>query len=64
MYYNWQGAVKVPAVMQCASKVSKLAGEHINENVNFVDFVNYVKKELARLSPGAESEEMLKKLNA
>lgn len=25
-YYNWQGAVKVPATLQCANKLSKLAG--------------------------------------
>lgn len=26
-YYNWQGSVKVPATLQCANKLSKLAGE-------------------------------------
>ena len=25
-YYNWQGSVKVPAWLQCANKLSKLAG--------------------------------------
>ena len=25
-YYNWQGSVKVPACLQCANKLSKLAG--------------------------------------
>jgi len=25
-YYNWQGAVKVPACMQCADKLAKLVG--------------------------------------
>ena len=32
-YYNWQGAVKVPACMQCADKLAKLVGEHIQANV-------------------------------
>ena len=25
-YYNWQGAVKVPACMQCSDKLAKLVG--------------------------------------
>lgn len=28
-YYNWQGAVRIPGVMQCANKLSTLVGEHI-----------------------------------
>jgi aubergine-like protein len=32
-YPNWQGAVKVPAVLQCANKLSKLVGESIQRNV-------------------------------
>jgi len=33
-YFNWQGAVRVPACMQAADKLSKLVGEHIREDVN------------------------------
>ena len=25
-YYNWQGTVKVPSMLQCTDKLSKLAG--------------------------------------
>lgn len=32
-YPNWQGAVKVPAVLQCANKLAKLAGESIQKSV-------------------------------
>jgi aubergine-like protein len=32
-YYNWQGAVKVPACLQCADKLAKLVGESIKSNV-------------------------------
>jgi aubergine-like protein len=32
-YYNWQGAVKVPACMQCADKLAKLVGESIHTNI-------------------------------
>ncbi len=32
-YYNWSGAVRVPACLQCADKLSKLAGEHILQDV-------------------------------
>lgn len=32
-YYNWTGAVKVPATMQCANKLAKLVGESIQSNV-------------------------------
>jgi aubergine-like protein len=32
-YPNWQGAVKVPAVLQCANKLAKLVGESIQRNV-------------------------------
>ena len=28
-YYNWEGAVRVPACLQCADKMSKLFGESI-----------------------------------
>lgn len=31
-YYNWQGSVKVPAGLQCANKLSKLAGESIKKS--------------------------------
>jgi aubergine-like protein len=33
-YYNWTGAVKVPAALQCANKVAKLVGESIQADVN------------------------------
>lgn len=32
-YYNWQGAVKVPANLQCADKLAKLVGESIQRDV-------------------------------
>lgn len=32
-YYNWQGAVKVPACLQCADKLAKLVGESIRADV-------------------------------
>ena len=32
-YFNWQGAVKVPACMQCADKLAKLVGEYIQADV-------------------------------
>jgi aubergine-like protein len=32
-YYNWEGAVRVPACLQCADKLAKLAGEHIKESI-------------------------------
>lgn len=32
-YYNWTGAVKVPAALQCANKVAKLVGESIQADV-------------------------------
>ena len=32
-YYNWEGAVRVPACLQCANKLSKLVGESIRENI-------------------------------
>ena len=28
-YYNWSGAIRVPAPLQSASKLARLAGEHI-----------------------------------
>ena len=33
-YYNWTGAVKVPACLQNANKVAKLIGESIQADVN------------------------------
>ena len=32
-YYNWEGAVRVPACLQCADKLSKLFGEYIGEEL-------------------------------
>ncbi len=32
-YYNWTGAVKVPATLQCANKLAKLVGESIQADV-------------------------------
>jgi len=32
-YFNWQGAVRVPACLQAADKLSKLVGEYIKEDV-------------------------------
>jgi aubergine len=32
-YYNWTGAVKVPATLQCANKLAKLVGESIQTDV-------------------------------
>ena len=31
-YYNWEGAVRVPACLQCADKMAKLFGESIQKN--------------------------------
>lgn len=39
-YYNWQGSVKVPSCLQAANKLSKLAGESIQQQ--FVDTKNPV----------------------
>jgi aubergine-like protein len=33
-YPNWSGAVRVPACLQCADKLSKLVGESIKESLN------------------------------
>ncbi len=33
-YYNWTGAVRVPACLQCADKLAKLVGEAIKDNTN------------------------------
>ena len=33
-YYNWTGAVRLPATLQYTRKLSKLAGEHIQKSVN------------------------------
>jgi aubergine-like protein len=32
-YYNWNGSIRIPAVLQCAGKLSKLVGEKVRENV-------------------------------
>ena len=32
-YYNWAGSVRIPAVLQCAGKLSRLVGEKVRENV-------------------------------
>jgi len=32
-YYNWQGAVRVPACLQCADKLSKLLSLHIQQDI-------------------------------
>ena len=32
-YYNWEGAVRVPACLQCADKLAKLVGEHIQQDI-------------------------------
>lgn len=32
-YYNWMGAVRVPACLQCANKLAKLVGESIQEDI-------------------------------
>lgn len=32
-YFNWQGAVRVPGCLQYADKLSKLVGEHIQEDI-------------------------------
>ena len=37
-YYNWHGAIKIPSVLQCGDKLSTLVGEHIQQNVNYIDF--------------------------
>ena len=39
-YYNWTGAVKVPAALQCANKLAKLVGEHIQSNVTEGEVLN------------------------
>lgn len=36
-YYNWTGAVKVPAALQCANKLAKLVGESIQADVTSGD---------------------------
>ena len=43
-YYNWDGVVRLPAVLQYAHKLSKLTGEHVREHVNFVDYQQMVKR--------------------
>lgn len=32
-YYNWEGAVRVPACLQCADKLSKLVSMSIKDNI-------------------------------
>ena len=32
-YYNWEGAVRVPACLQCADKLAKLVGESIQQDI-------------------------------
>jgi aubergine-like protein len=32
-YYNWEGAVRVPACLQCADKLSKLVSMHVKESI-------------------------------
>lgn len=32
-YYNWEGAVRVPACLQCADKLSKLIGQYVKQDV-------------------------------
>jgi len=39
-YYNWTGAVKVPAALQCANKVAKLVGESIQSDVTSEEVIN------------------------
>ena len=36
-YFNWQGAVRVPACMQAADKLAKLVGEYVKEDVKAGD---------------------------
>jgi aubergine len=39
-YYNWSGAVKVPATLQCANKLAKLVGESIQTDVTSGEVLN------------------------
>ena len=39
-YYNWTGAVKVPATLQCANKLAKLVGEYIQADVTSGEVLN------------------------
>lgn len=32
-YYNWEGAVRVPACLQCADKLSKLVSQSIKQSI-------------------------------
>ena len=32
-YYNWEGAVRVPACLQCADKLSKLVSMYVKESI-------------------------------
>ena len=36
-YYNWEGAVRVPACLQCADKLSKLVSMSIKANIETSD---------------------------
>ena len=33
-YYNWKGAIKFPACLQNANKLSKLAGKSLKDEIN------------------------------
>jgi aubergine-like protein len=32
-YYNWEGAVRVPACLQCSDKLSKLFAQYVKEDL-------------------------------
>ena len=39
-YDNWQGAIKIPAVLKYGDKMSTIVGEHICASVNLVEAGN------------------------
>ena len=39
-YFNWQGAVRVPACLQYANKLSNFIGEHLGEKLNTKELEN------------------------
>ena len=39
-YFNWQGAVRVPACLQYANKLSNFVGEHLGERLNTKELEN------------------------
>lgn len=39
-YDNWQGAIKIPAVLKCGDKMSTIVGEHVCASVNLVEAGN------------------------